>query len=98
MGFTVDITSDRLTPSELQGLGLSSYMDLVNPGEFKGPLEQLQFPTGDNVAGQKMLEFDISQFMPLLDLLGPGDSDFTLTVTDAGGVTIKTIQVKAISE
>ena len=98
VGFTVDITSDRLTPSELQGLGLSSHMDLVNPGEFKGPLEQLQFPTGDNVAGQKMLEFDISQFMPLLDRLGPGDSDFTLTVTDAGGVTIKTIQVKAISE
>ena len=98
VGFTVDIDSETLTPSELQGLGLATHMDLVNPGEYKTPLENLQFPTGDAVAGQKMLEFDISQFMPLLKILGPGDSDFKLTVTDAGGVTVKTIMLNVPQE
>ncbi len=98
VGFTVDIISETLTPSELQGLGLATHMDLVNPGEYKTPLENLQFPTGEDVAGQKNLEFDISQFMPLLKILGPGDSDFKLTVTDAGGVTVKTIMLNVPQE
>lgn len=94
-GFTVEINSETLTPETLGTLGLAVQMDLVNPGPYKEPLESLKFPTGDAVAGQKVLEFDISDFMPLLDVLGPGNSDFKLTVTDAGGVTIRTIQVKA---
>lgn len=98
VGFTVDIDSETLTPSELQGLNLSTHMDLVNPGEYKTPLENLHFPTGDAVAGQKALEFDISQFMPLLKILGPGNSDFKLTVTDAGGVTVKTIMLNVPQE
>lgn len=93
VGFTVEINSVTLTPQELAGLGLSTQMDLVNPGPYKEPLEGLKFPTGDAVSGQKALEFDISDFMPMLEVLGPGNSDFKLTVTDAGGTTSRTIQV-----
>lgn len=92
-GFTVDINSTTLTAEELSSLGLSTHMDLVNPGEFAGPLSNLGFPTGSNVNGKKELTFDISSFMPMLTILGSGNSDFTLTVEDAGGQNTKTIQL-----
>lgn len=93
VGFSVDINSTTLTPEELQGLGLSTHMDLVNPGSFEGPLTNLGFPTGSAVAGKKSLTFDISSFMPMLTVLGPGNSDFKLTVIDASGSVSKTIQL-----
>ena len=93
VGFSVDINSTTLTPEELQGLGLSTHMDLVNPGSFEGPLTNLGFPTGSAVAGKKSLTFDISSFMPMLTVLGPGNSDFKLTVIDASGSGSKTIQL-----
>ena len=93
VGFSVDINSTTLTPEELQGLGLSTHMDLVNPGSFEGPLTNLGFPTGSAVAGKKSLTFDTSSFMPMLTVLGPGNSDFKLTVIDASGSVSKTIQL-----
>lgn len=92
-GFTVDINSTTLTAEELASLGLSTHMDLVNPGDFAGPLGNLGFPTGSDVEGKKELTFDISSFMPMLTVLGAGNSDFTLTVEDAGGQNSKTIQL-----
>lgn len=94
-GFEIDIISDNvLTPSELIGVGLNSHLDLANPGEYQTALGNLGFPTGANVQGQKSLSFDISGFMSLLTILNKeGNCDFKLTVTDASGTNIKTIQL-----
>ena len=94
-GFEIDIISDNvLTPDVLTGVGLNPHLDLVNPGEYEEKLQGLGFPTGTNVQGQKSLSFDISSFMELLTMLNQeGNCDFKLTVSDASGTNIKTIQL-----
>jgi len=75
-------------------VGLAPELDLVSPGDYKEPLEGLGFPTGEKVVGQTSVSFDISDFMPLIPLLGTGDSDFRLTVTDnEGQTTVASIMV-----
>ncbi len=97
-GFEVDIISDNvLPPSELGGVGLSDHLDLIDPGQYKTQLENLGFPTGDAVRGQKHISFDISSFMGMLSMLNKeGNCDFRLTVTDAAGTTVKTIQLYVV--
>lgn len=87
--FEVNIVSDILTPEELQAVGLTDKLDLVNPGEYEEALIGLGFPV--NVGGSKELSVDISQFMGLLAVLGSGSHDFVLTVGDANGTTVKTL-------
>ena len=78
----------------LDAVGLAPELDLVSPGDYKEPLEGLGFPTGEKVVGQTSVSFDISPFMPLIPLLGTGDSDFRLTVTDnEGQTTVASIMV-----
>ena len=93
--FTVEIISEEvLTPEVLDAVGLAPELDLVSPGDYKEPLEGLGFPTGEKVVGQTSVSFDISDFMPLIPLLGTGDSDFRLTVTDnEGQTTVASIMV-----
>jgi hypothetical protein len=93
-GFTVDIVSDTLTPSELESVQLSSHLDLVNPGDLETKIKNLGLPV--NVAGEKSLTFDISAFMPVLALLSsdPAEHSFVLTVTDAGGTTTRTLKLR----
>ena len=97
-GFAVDIISDNvLTPSELMGVGLSDHLDLIDPGQYQTQLGNLGFPTGDAVKGQKHISFDISSFMAMLSMLNKeGNCDFRLTVTDASGTTVKTIQLYVV--
>lgn len=95
-GFTVDIVSDVLSASTLQGVGLDSHLDLVNPAsdEMNQNLNNLGFPTRENVLNQKTVSFDITTFLGLLDLTGNGNHDFVMTITDAnGGKTIKTLML-----
>lgn len=87
--FTVVIKSDVLTPSELESVGLTDKLDLVNPGQFEQTLVNFGFPV--NVGGMKNAEFDLSQFMELLVVLGPARHDFVLHVADANGSTDKTL-------
>lgn len=92
--FTVDIDSETLDEGTLSDVGLAKHLDLVNPGEFATPLQQMGFPI--NVGGMKDIpEFDISQLVPLLSLLGePGvvyNHKFILTVGDANGTTVYTL-------
>lgn len=88
--FTVDIVSDTLTPETLGQVNLTDHLDLVNPGSFEGALSGLGFPV--NVGGMKDVpEFDISQLVPLLGALGPGDHKFILTVSDSNGTTVETL-------
>ncbi len=93
-GFTVSINSDVLTADGLSGIGLNQTMDLINPGDCEGGLSGLGFPVGDAVKGQTSMVFDISSFMPALHVFGPGNSDFVLNVTDAGGTTSVTLHIK----
>ncbi|MCD8166583.1 MAG: hypothetical protein LUE93_11000, partial [Bacteroides sp.] len=54
----------------------------------------LGFPVGSEVIGATKLEFDVTDFMPLLSGLGEGTSKFILTVkNDAGLETEKTLTV-----
>ena len=88
---TVDIESPTLTPEELSGMGLSAHLDLVNPGALKEAIEGLGFPTENKVLHQNKVTFDISQFMPLLGLLGAGTHNFIITATDAQGTTTESL-------
>ena len=93
--FTVEIISEKvLTPEILEGVGLAPELDLINPGDHKEVLEALGFPTEEAVLNQTAVSFDISPFMPLIPILGTGDSDFRLTVTDnEGQTTVASIMV-----
>lgn len=88
--FTVDIDSNTLTPEELEGVGLSSHLDLVNPGQFAEALSGLGFPV--NVGGQKdPATMKLTEFLPMLQALGAGTHKFILKVGDANGTTEKTL-------
>lgn len=88
-----DIESDRLTPDELQGVGLSQHLDLgKTPSEYNEILVNLGFPT--NVAGRKEVDFSITGFLTLMGALGDGEHHFVITVTDANGTTTKTLKIK----
>lgn len=87
--FDVEIISPTLTTEELQGVGLDSHLDLVNPGSLEPALKGLGFPV--NVAGERYVKFDITNFLPMLAALGEGTHKFQLTVSDDEGTTVKTL-------
>lgn len=89
--FKINIDSDMLDADTLEDVELSPDLDLINPGEFEGKLNNLGFDTGDNVKGATEKTFDITQFVPLLMMLGPGNHKFNLTVTDSNGTTRGTV-------
>ena len=93
--FTVDIISENvLPPDELSEVGLSDRLDLINPGEYREKLQNFGFPTDDDITGTDKVSFDITNFMDLLSMLNKeGDCDFRLTVGDAAGTVVKTIQL-----
>lgn len=88
-GFTVTIDSPALTEDVLTEFGLAKDLDLVNPGNMAGSLEELGFPVGDGVKDKTSLSFDISQLVPLIALIYHETSDhkFILKVTDANAKT-----------
>ncbi len=94
--FKIVIDSNSLTDDELKSVGLSAYLDLVNPGDLEGALNGLGFKTGNDVAGQTECSFDISQFVPMLQILPAGDHKFIITVSDADGSTEATLWLKVI--
>ena len=83
--FRVIIDSPLLPESELQGIGLTSDFDLVSPGGYADKLSGLGFPV--HIGGETSVSFNISQFVPMLQILGSGTSNFHLTVTDSKGNT-----------
>lgn len=89
--FNVDIVSDHLTAEELGNVGLSDHLDLVNPGPMAEGLASIGLPV--NVGGLTTVDFDISQFMPLLAIFGDGYHKFILTVADESGEVTKVLQL-----
>ena len=91
---SVEIISNTLTPGELAGVGLSNTFSLVNDEQYFTSLSGLGFPVGDQVEGKNELTLSITQFLNILKMLGSGDHDFKITVTDLEGhATIKTVML-----
>lgn len=93
IGFTVDIESDTLTPDELSSVGLTSHLDLVEPGEFMAQLQNLGFLEDGKTTlkGETDVTLEITKFLGLLQMLGSGIHKFHLTVEDADGVRKETL-------
>lgn len=95
--FEIEIKSNTLTPEELAGVGLASEFSLVTSTDMHESLAGLGFPVGDDVYGQTLIsedKLDITSFLSILSLLGSGDHDFVMTVTDMeGNVTTKTVMM-----
>ncbi|MEE1168835.1 MAG: DUF4493 domain-containing protein [Alistipes sp.] len=96
--FEIEIVSNTLTPEELQDVGLAAKFSLVNSTEMFASLSGLGFPVGDQVYNQTLISEDqlnITQFLGVLGMLGAGDHDFVMTVTDMeGNATTKTVMMR----
>ena len=96
--FEIEIISNTLTPEELAGVGLQAKFSLVNTTELFTSLSGLGFPVGDQVYNQTLISEDqlnITNFLGVLGMLGAGDHDFKMTVTDMeGNATTKTIMMR----
>lgn len=96
--FEIEIISNTLTPEELAGVGLQATFSLVNTTELFTSLSGLGFPVGDQVYNQTLISEDqlnITNFLGVLGMLGAGDHDFKMTVTDMeGNATTKTIMMR----
>lgn len=87
----VEIISEMLTDEFLSGVGLTTKFDLAEPGEYAEGLAGLGFPTPDQIIGAHDLDFDITQFMPLL--FDAGDHNFKITAVDSKNIS-KTLMLK----
>ncbi len=94
----VTINSVGLDEDELIAIGLPKKFDLANPadGEIEAALGTLGFPTGSAVVGLTSVDFDITQFVPLLpNFTGP--HEFLIEVIDAQGHS-KTLSLNFVNE
>ena len=93
--FKVKIISATLTPEELAGVGLAGEFSLVNDSQYFESLKNLGFPVGDEVEGKTELQLSITNFLSVLNMLGAGEHDFEMSVTDAeGNTTTKTVMMR----
>lgn len=84
--------SDAFVASVSDMLGLS--FDLAEPGDKEEDLDGLGFPTGEKVIGEKEIDFNITDFVPILSAF-PGNHNFGLTIVDAeGGEISMTLKFK----
>lgn len=91
----VTIDSETLTSDVLEDVGLTNHFDLAYPGELEDALGKdeegngLGFPVGDQVIGQKTLEFDITPFTQLLGIYGAATHKFIIKVVDQEGTEVE---------
>ena len=94
--FNVKIISEALTPEELDGVGLSQNINLINPGEMAAALQELQLlkPGQTSLSGETLVNFDISGFLGILFQLynESGECSFEMTVGDSAGSVTKTLK------
>ena len=65
----------------LAEVNMPTTFDLAYPGSDKVALESLGFSTGADVIGATALDFNITDFVPLLSMFD-GTQTFKITVTD----------------
>lgn len=87
----VEIISDGLTAEVLEGVGLVSTFDLAYPAndELKEKIAGLGLPVGDQVIGKTDVDFNITDFIPLLNIYPGTHHEFVITVTDSADKQIK---------
>lgn len=83
----VKIISESLTDEMLTGVGLGATFDLAHPGDLKDALSgSFGFPVEDEVIGQTHVEFDITPFVPLLNIYPDELHQFELTIKAEDGL------------
>ena len=96
--FEIEIVSLTLNAQELEAVGLAAKFSLVNSTEMFTALSGLGFPVGDAVYNQTLImedQLNITNFLGILSMLGAGDHDFVMTVTDMeGNATTKTVMMR----
>ena len=96
--FEIEIVSLTLNAQELEAVGLAAKFSLVNSTEMFTALSGLGFPVGDAVYHQTLIsenQLNITGFLGILSMLGAGDHDFVMTVTDTeGNSTTKTVMMR----
>ena len=93
--FKVKIISMSLNADQLTSVGLADEFSLVNDTQFFESLGGLGFPVGDAVYGKTDIDLSISNFLSVLAMLGPGEHDFEMSVTDMeGNTTTKTVMFR----
>lgn len=82
----VEIISESLTDEMLTGVGLAGSFDLAEPGDLADALSgSFGFPIEGEVIGQTHVTFDITPFIPLLNIYGNELHEFQLKVVDQKG-------------
>ena len=96
--FEIEIVSKTLNAQELEAVGLAAKFSLVNSTEMFTALSGLGFPVGNDVYNQTIIseeQLNITNFLGVLGMLGAGDHDFVMTVTDMeGNETTKTVMMR----
>lgn len=93
----VEISSNTLTQAVLQGVGLDTEFDCVNPGNLEGGLKSLDLPAGKEIEGTKYQKFDITEFISLLGVSGASVNAFNLEVEDlAGNKTSASLRINVV--
>ena len=77
---SITTTNDNFSSAVSEFIPMS--FDLAYPGDYNEAYLGFGFPTGSNVIGATHIDFDISQFVPLLGSF-PGTHNFQISVTDA---------------
>ncbi|MDE6296290.1 MAG: DUF4493 domain-containing protein, partial [Muribaculaceae bacterium] len=91
--FECTIDSETLNVEEV---GLTNPLDLVNPGTNEEALIGLELlQEGQVVKGSKKVKFDLTSFLPMITILGPGTHNFILTIGDSNGEITKTLILKS---
>lgn len=92
----VQIVSDYLTNDFLESVHLRDSFDLAYPGDLEVGLSGLGFPTGDGVIGQTKIDFDLTNFIPLLGSAVGMQHSFVLTIIDSKGNSVtKTLKFQS---
>lgn len=82
----VEIISESLNDDMLSSVGLSATFDLAYPGALEDALrDSFHFPVGNEVIGQNHVVFDITDFVPLLNIYKGEIHKFKLTIKDQSG-------------
>lgn len=98
-GFEVEIKSVVLSPEELSGVGLAAKMNLItgldeDGNDVSDALSGLGFPIKEEIDGKNDVEFNITGFMPMLQMLGAGDHTFVLVVSDSEGTNTTELKIR----
>lgn len=109
--FVCTIESDKLDEATLKDVGLEKELNLLediypkqdgkSESKVWTALRGFGFPVGDAITsasiedGNYVIVFDITEFIPVLTLLGHGQHNFIFQLENEGGATTATLKLKS---